>query len=160
MQQGIWTLKYFSSSYSDCILLIANTNQKLAIICVAVPVAIATNPEPATRVVGDNITFTCAASGSGNLIFMWYKDGDSAPLMAGGNVRFSNEANESSLILTNIAPTDAGSYYCVASNTLVGSVFNSTSSQATLTVQGKILWMLCNKFRQCATFFLAILNTE
>ena len=113
---------------------------------------VVTSPESATRLLEGNVTFTCAASGTPPPSFMWYKDGDSAPLMPGGNVRFSNEANESSLILTNIAPTDAGSYYCVASNILVGGVFNSTSSQATLTVQGKILWMLCNKLRQCATF--------
>ena len=100
---------------------------------------IATNPDPATRVVGDNVTFTCAASGTPTLTFMWYKDGVSAPLMAGNNVRFRNQTNESSLSLANIAPSDAGSYYCVASNTLIGRVFNSTSSLATLTVQGKIL---------------------
>ena len=105
-------------------------------LCVIVPVMVVTSPESATRLVEGNVTFTCAASGTPPLSFVWYKDGDSAPLMAGGNVRFSNEANESSLILTNIGPTDAGSYYCVASNTLVGGVFNSTSSQATLTVQG------------------------
>ena len=97
---------------------------------------VATNPESATRLVGDNVTFTCAASGTLPLTFMWYKDGVSAPLMARSNVTFTSGANESSLILTNIVPSDAGSYYCVASNTLVGGVFNSTSSLATLTVQG------------------------
>ena len=126
-------------SYSDCILLSASIHYKSLILCVAVPVVIATNPEPATRVVGNSVTFTCAASGTLPLTFMWYKDGEGAPLMAGSNVRFTSEANESSLVLTNIAPSDAGSYYCVASNTLVGGVFNSTSSLATLIVQGKIL---------------------
>ena len=97
---------------------------------------VATSPEPATQLVGERVTFTCAASGTLPLTFMWYKDGEGAPLMAGSNVRFINEANESSLVLTNIAPSDAGSYFCMASNTLVGGVFNSTSSLATLTVQG------------------------
>ena len=97
---------------------------------------VATSPESATQLVGNNVTFTCAASGTLPLTFMWYKDGEGAPLMAGSNVTFTSEANESSLILTNIARSDAGSYYCVASNTLVGGVFNSTSSRATLTVQG------------------------
>ena len=120
-------------SHSDCILLSASIHHKSL---VAVPVVIATNPEAATRVVGDSVTFTCAASGTLPLTFMWYKDGEGAPLMAGSNVRFRNQTNESSLILTNIAPSDGGSYYCVASNTLIGRVFNSTSSRATLTVQG------------------------
>ena len=104
----------------------------------AVPVEVVTNPELAVQLVGSNATFNCAASGTQPLIFMWYKDRESTPLETGGSVSINNQLlNESSLILTNIAPSDAGAYYCVASNILVAGIFMSNSTFANLPVQGK-----------------------
>ena len=103
---------------------------------------IVTNPESATQLVGGSTTFNCAASGTPPLTFMWYKDGGSAALVAGGSVSISNQPNESSLTLTNIVPSDAGAYYCVASNDLVAGRFMSNSTLANLTVQGKYIVLL------------------
>ena len=107
----------------------------------AVPVEIVTDPESTTRLVGGSATYNCAASGTPPLTFMWYKDGESAALVPGGNVSIRNQPNESSLTLTNIVPSDAGAYYCVASNDLVAGRFTSNSAFATLTVQGKYFFM-------------------
>ena len=101
-----------------------------------------TDPESATRLVGGSATFNCATSGTLPLTFMWYKNGESAALVAGGNVSISDQPNESSLTLTNIASSDAGAYYCVASNNLVGGTFTSNSALANLTVQGKYILLL------------------
>ena len=100
---------------------------------------IVTDPESATRLVGGSATFNCAASGTLPLTFMWYKNGESAALVAGGNVSISDQPNERSLTLTNIAPSDAGAYYCVASNNLVAGRFTSNSTLANLTVQCKYI---------------------
>ena len=108
----------------------------------AVPVEIVTNPESATQLVGGSTTFNCAASGTPPLTFMWYKDRESAALVAGGSVSISNQPNESSLTLTNIASSDAGAYYCVASSDLVAGRFMSNSTLANLTVQGKYIILL------------------
>ena len=105
---------------------------------------IVTNPESATQLVGGSATFNCAASGTPPLTFMWYKDGESAALVAGGSVSISNQPNESSLTLTNIASSDAGAYYCVASNDLVAGRFMSNSTLANLTVQGQLLCSQCS----------------
>ena len=110
----------------------------------AVPVEIVTNPESATQLVGGSTTFNCAASGTPPLNFMWHKDGESAALGAGGSVSISNQSNESSLTLTNIAASDAGAYYCVASNDLAAGRFMSNSTSATLTVHSK--YYLCDVF--------------
>jgi len=103
----------------------------------AVPVEIVMDPQSATQLVGGSATFNCAASGTPPLTFMWYKDGESAALVAGGSVSISNQSNESSLTLTNIASSDAGAYYCVASNDLVAGRFTSNSAFANLTIEGE-----------------------
>ena len=110
------------------------------ILFTAVPVEIVTHPESATRLVGSSATFSCSASGTPPLTFTWYKDG--APLVAGGSVSINNQPNDSSLTLTNIASSDAGAYYCVASNDLVAGIFSANSSLATLTVQGMLIILL------------------
>ena len=98
---------------------------------------IESTPESATRLVGGSVTFNCAANGTPPLTFMWYKDREGAPLQDGRNVNISNQFNESRLTLTNITPSDAGAYYCVASNNLAAGTFTSNSTLANLTVQGK-----------------------
>jgi len=56
----------------------------------AVPVEIVTDPQSATQLVGGSVTFNCAASGTPPLTFMWYKDGESAALVAGESVSINN----------------------------------------------------------------------
>ena len=72
---------------------------------------------------------------------MWYKDGESAALAPGGSVNISNQPNRTGFTLTNIASSDAGAYYCVATNILAAGRFTSNSTLATLTVQGKYFFM-------------------
>ena len=66
----------------------------------SVPVNIVNNPGSSTLLVGGSATFSCAANGTQRLTFMWYKDGEGAPLVAGGGVSISNRPSESSLTLT------------------------------------------------------------
>ena len=105
----------------------------------SVPVNIVNNPGSSTQLVGGSATFSCAANGTQPLTFMWYKDGEGAPLVAGGGVSISNRPSESSLTLTSIAPSGAGEYYRVASNKLAAGTFTWNSTYATLTVQGKYI---------------------
>jgi len=84
----------------------------------AVPMEMETDPESATWLERGSATFSCTASSTPPLNFMWYKDGESAALVVRGSVSISNQPNESSLALTNITCSDADAYYCVASNIL------------------------------------------
>ncbi|HEV2438387.1 MAG TPA: immunoglobulin domain-containing protein [Verrucomicrobiae bacterium] len=90
--------------------------------------AINTNPvapvftlQPASQVVlsGSMASFTALAAGTAPISYQWSKD--STPISG---------ATSSTLTLTNVQPTDAGSYTVMASN----SVGTATSSAAVLTV--------------------------
>ncbi|HVU24982.1 MAG TPA: PQQ-binding-like beta-propeller repeat protein [Opitutus sp.] len=78
-----------------------------------------TQPSSQTATVGDNVTFTVAASGTAPLTYQWRKD----TVAIGG-------ATNTTLTLSSIASTAAGSYDVVVTNGS-GSV---TSNAATLTV--------------------------
>ena len=120
-------------------ILSVRTDSVIVTSCSDLPVNIVNNPGSSTQLVGSSATFSCAADGTQPLTFMWYKDGESAPLVARGGVSISNRPSESSFTLTSIATSDAGEYYCVASNNLAAGTFTWNSTYATLTVQGKYI---------------------
>ena len=78
-----------------------------------------TQPQSASANVGGSVTFTIAASGSPAPTFQWYR----------GSTLLTGQTG-TSLSLSNVQTSDAGSYTVVATNS-VGSV---TSNAATLTV--------------------------
>ena len=82
------------------------------------PPSITTHPTSQTKVVGDSVTFSVVASGTG-LSYQWQK--------GGANI---TGATGASYTKTNLQTTDGGSYACIVTNA-GGSV---TSNSATLTV--------------------------
>ena len=83
---------------------------------------ILTQPKSATVTVGSNVTFIVTAAGATNLVFQWFT--------TGSTTNFANGLTNSSLIITNVQLTNAGSFKVVVSNS-----FNSvTSAIVTLTV--------------------------
>jgi N-acetylneuraminic acid mutarotase len=87
------------------------------------PPVITTQPTSVVAAAGSSASFTVSATGSGTLSYQWRK---------GGSVLVT--ATSSTLTLASVSPTDAGSYDCIVSNTLNGTVASTTSSAATLTV--------------------------
>ena len=81
--------------------------------------SLVTQPQSQTVMAGSNVLFTVTAAGAGLLSYQWQFNGAS---IAG--------ASNSSLVLTNVQTTNAGSYTVVVTNSL-GSV---TSAAAVLTV--------------------------
>jgi hypothetical protein len=83
------------------------------------PPSITTQPASQTEPAGSNVTFSVVASGTAPLSYQWKKDGADI-----------SGATSSTLTLTNVQLTDAGSYSVVVSN----SVGVATSNPAILTV--------------------------
>ena len=85
------------------------------------PVAPVFTSQPASQVVlsGGTASFTASATGTAPISYQWCKDSTPIP-----------GATSSTLTLTNVQPTDDGSYTVVASN----AVNTATSSAAVLTV--------------------------
>ena len=92
-------------------------------LAVQLPVVL-TQPADATRTVGQSVTFTIAASGSGSLTYQWYLDG--IPIAG---------ANSPSYTLSAVVLTDAGAYTAGVRN-MAGEVL---SNQAVLTVNAASL---------------------
>ena len=83
------------------------------------PPVVVTQPVGATRTVGQSVTFSIAASGSGALSYQWYLNG--SPIAG---------ANTATLVLPSVKATDAGTYTAGVRNAS-GEVL---SSAAVLTV--------------------------
>ena len=81
---------------------------------------ISTQPQGQTVLPGESFSFNVVAGGSEPLIYQWYFN-NTTPIA---------NANDSTLTLTNIQPTDAGNYSVIVSN-LAGAI---TSSNAVLIV--------------------------
>ena len=91
-----------------------------AALTVNTPPILTVSPAPQTATVGDNITFTAAATGSGTLAFQWARAG--APITG---------ATAATLALPAVQLTDSGNY-AVTVTSAFGSV---TSNPALLTVR-------------------------
>jgi hypothetical protein len=109
-----WTVTNGTCSANDNIIVTRNT-----------PVSFTTQPVDVNATVGDNVTFTAAASGSGTLSYQWQKD--LSNLSNGGTI---TGALTNTLHINPVASPDAGTYTCVVTGTC-GAV---SSSDAILTV--------------------------
>ena len=85
---------------------------------------ITTQPAAAqTAVENGSATFTVAAAGDGALSYQWTKGGAALPGQTAGT-----------LALATVKPADAGTYACIVTDTLNGTVISGTSANAVLTV--------------------------
>ena len=115
----IGDLGFYTVAVSNSAGSITSNIAFLKVIEAAAPPAITLHPAAITIVAGSGAQFTVNATGTAPLSFQWSKNGVSIPGATGGT-----------LTLTNVQPTDAGSYAVVVGN-VAG---NTTSSAATLTV--------------------------
>ena len=95
---------------------------------------ITTHPQDELGNVGDNVNFTCEASGSMPISYSWLFN-DTDVMNDPGHIE---GANTSTLMIINVTVTDWGVYSCVASN----NVDNDTSNEAIL--YGKHVCMYYN----------------
>lgn len=78
-----------------------------------VPPSITTQPQAATANVGDNVTFTVAASGTAPLTYQWRKDGVAL-----------NGATSATLVIPNVQASSGGAYSVVVSNAFGAATSN------------------------------------
>ena len=88
------------------------------------------HPQNETKIEGDNVSFTCNATGNPAPIFRWTKNG--SVLTTGSRISLSSDGKQ--LTLTNVTREDSGQYVCEATN----NVTTVPSDSATLNVQCKI----------------------
>ena len=94
---------------------VTNTNVLLTIL----PVMVTNQPQSQSAYSGTNVTFTVAATGVGAMSYQW--------LLNETNILGATNAT---LTVTNVQPSDSGSYSVIVSNSLGSTI----SSSATLTV--------------------------
>ena len=96
-----------------------NITSAQATLTVLLPPSITTQPQSQTVLVGNNVTFTAAASGTSPLSYQWYFA--SAPILNATNVTHA---------ITGVTTNDGGNYFLTVNNPYGAA----TSSIATLTV--------------------------
>ncbi len=101
----------------------ASSTSDAATCSVNVPPAISTQPTDLTVAQGGSGSFSVTATGNGTLSYQWQKDGLDLPGQTG-----------STLSLSGVQPSDAGSYGVVVTNTLGKTTTTAKSAGATLTV--------------------------
>jgi hypothetical protein len=105
--------------YSVVVSNVVFTTNSSATLSLLIPPSITNQPAGQEVPAGANASFTCGAAGSGPLSFQWLSG--KSPLAG---------ATNSTLVLTNVQSTNAGSIYCVVTN----AAGTATSSNALLTV--------------------------
>ena len=88
------------------------------------------HPQNATQIEGDNVTFTCNATGNPAPTFRWTRNGS----VLTTDSRISLLSDGKHLTITNVTREDSGQYVCEATN----NVTTVPSDSATLNVQCKI----------------------
>ena len=90
------------------------------------------HPQNATKIEGDNVTFTCNATGNPAPTFRWTKIGSVST--KGSRISLSLDGKQ--LTITNVTREDSGQYVCEATN----NVRTVPSDSATLNVKCKITY--------------------
>jgi pectate lyase len=105
---------------------VVNWNKTNWLLTTYAPTAPVINAQPQSQTVApsNSVTFTVAASGSGNLFYQWYFN-TNTPI---------SDATNATLILNNVQSTNTGKYSVIVSN----SVSAVPSAYATLTVSSTI----------------------
>lgn len=101
-----------------------NVTSNAATLTVNTPPTITTQPQSQTKMVGQSVTFTVAASGTTPLSYQWRKNGSNI-----------SGATSTSYSIASVVTGDAGNYDCVVTN----SCGSATSSVAVLTVTGGVI---------------------
>ena len=114
--------KHLLAYFPNIIIILSYVTDKPAIIV---------HPESQTKTEGENVTFSCNATGNPVPTISWTRNG--SYIETSDNSRISFSANKIQLIITNLNRTESGEYLCVANN----SVGNDISNTATLDVQCK-----------------------
>lgn len=96
---------------------------------------IALNPLNATKVEGENITWSCNATGNPEPIISWIFYGSNINTTYNPRIVFSKGRQE--MTITSIIRTDNGEYQCMASN-MLGNV---SSRVATLDILCRYDWL-------------------
>ena len=92
---------------------------------------ITAHPQNETGIEGQNVTFTCNATGNPAPTISWTTNGSTHDTSHNSRISFSVDNKQ--LTITNVNRTDSGEYRCVANN----SVGNATSDAAILYIQCK-----------------------
>ena len=95
------------------------------------------HPKNKTKTEGDNVTFTCNATGNPSPTLRWTKNG--SVLTAGSRISLSSDDKQ--FTITNVIREDSGQYVCEAIN----DVTTVRSISATLNVQCKITFTCVSK---------------
>ncbi len=99
----------------------------VATLTVLAPPVITTQPQNSTNDLGTTATFTASSTGTAPLFYQWSQNGSALA----DNARTSGSAGNV-LTISNIQPSDAGSYVLVVSN----SFGTATSTAAVLAISG------------------------
>lgn len=87
------------------------------------PPTITTQPIGSSILVNNPLTLTVSATGSGTLTYQWFKNG--SPISG---------ATSSTYTVSSVATSNAGTYYCVVSNTLNSVSVTTQSTSVNITV--------------------------
>lgn len=80
---------------------------------------------------GDDVVFQCVVEGNPKPSVRWTKNEEELNITANSRLNPAARNNTYNLTITDVQPTDAGQYRCLASN----SVGQTTSSAGKLTVE-------------------------
>jgi len=105
---------------------VSSTTSSGAYLTINAPPNISAQPSALTKTIGGSASFTVTASGVGHLGYQWLKNGV--------NVSDGNGGATSTFALSSVASTDTGTYTVVVTDTLNGTVSNTTSNGVYLTL--------------------------